>query len=122
MATALDMKYAVSSGYILEGMSKAAASAKLAKVEMADLQSMIAIVGETTQKSASSIGESFKTAFARYGNVKAGVFSGDVTITGEDGESYFDNSTTDDKAFAENYTTLYNYLADKIPAVAKKVI
>ena len=95
MATALDMKYAVSSGYILEGMSKAAASAKLAKVEMADLQSMIAIVGETTQKSASSIGESFKTAFARYGNVKAGVFSGDVTITGEDGESYSDNSTTE---------------------------
>lgn len=95
MATALDMKYAVSSGYILEGMSRAAASAKLAKVEMSDLQSMIAVVGETTQKSASSIGESFKTAFARYGNVKAGTFSGDVTITGENDEDYSDNSTTE---------------------------
>ena len=30
-----------------------------------------------------------------------------------------DHSTTEDKEFAENYTTLYNYLADKIPAVAK---
>ena len=78
MATALDMKYAVSSGYILEAMSKTAASAKLAKVEMSDLQSMIAVVGEVTQKDASVIGESFKTAFARYGNVKAGVFSNGI--------------------------------------------
>ena len=30
-----------------------------------------------------------------------------------------DNTTSADKTFAENYTTLYNYLADEIPAVAK---
>lgn len=82
MATALDMKYAVSSGYILEAMSKTAASAKLAKVEMSDLQSMIAIAGEVTQKDASVIGESFKTAFARYGNVKASAFVGNSDLIG----------------------------------------
>ena len=82
MATALDMKYAVSSGYILEAMSKTAASAKLAKVEMSDLQSMIAVAGEVTQKDASVIGESFKTAFARYGNVKANAFVGNSDLIG----------------------------------------
>ena len=81
MATSLDMKYAVSAGYILEAMSRTATSAKLAKVEMADLQSMIAIIGETSQKDASVVGESLKTAFSRYGNVKAGVFAGNSDYT-----------------------------------------
>ncbi|MBP3606927.1 MAG: hypothetical protein J6J11_01245, partial [Treponema sp.] len=48
--------------------------AKLAKVEMSELQSLIAIIGETTQKDASVIGESLKTAFSRYANVKATSF------------------------------------------------
>ena len=92
MATALDMKYAVSSGYILEAMSKTAASAKLAKVEMSDLQSMIAVAGEVTQKDASVIGESFKTAFARYGNVKASAFIGNSDLIGlKDTYSYENN-------------------------------
>ena len=81
MATSLDMKYAVSAGYILEAMARTATSAKLAKVEMADLQSMIAVIGETSQKDASVVGESLKTAFSRYGNVKAGVFAGNSDYT-----------------------------------------
>lgn len=81
MATSLDMKYAVSAGYILEAMSRTATSAKLAKVEMSDLQAMIAVIGETSQKDASVIGESLKTAFARYGNVKAGAFLGNSDLT-----------------------------------------
>ena len=72
MATAVDLKYAVSSGYILEAMSRTAASAKLAGVEMSNLMGIISIVGETTQKSAEIIGESLKTAFARFSNVKVG--------------------------------------------------
>ena len=75
MATTLDMSYAIDAGYIFEAMSRTATSAKLAKVEMSELQSMISVVGETTQKDASVVGESMKTAFARYGNVKAGVAS-----------------------------------------------
>ena len=73
MATTLDMSYAVDAGYIFQAMARTATSAKLARVEMAELQSMIAVIGETTQKDASVIGESLKTAFARYGNVKSGV-------------------------------------------------
>lgn len=74
MASELDMKYAVSAGYILEAMARTASSAKMAGVEMGDLQSLISIVGETTQKDASVVGESFKTAFARYGNLKSSAF------------------------------------------------
>ena len=73
MATTLDMSYAVDAGYIFNAMSRTATSAKLAKVDMPELQSMIAVIGETTQKDASVVGESLKTAFARYGNVKAKV-------------------------------------------------
>ena len=73
MATSLDMKYAVSAGYILEAMSRTANSARLAKVSMSELQSMIAVTGEVTQREASVIGEGFKTAFARYGNLKSNV-------------------------------------------------
>jgi len=75
MATALDMQYATSAGEILQAMSRTAASARLARVDMASLQSMVTVTLETSQKSAQSIGEAFKTAFARYGNVKAGKVS-----------------------------------------------
>lgn len=87
MASQLDMKYAVSAGYILEAMARTASSARMAGVEMGELQSLISIVGETTQKDASVVGESFKTAFARYGNLKSSAFlSTDLESLG-DGEN-----------------------------------
>ena len=84
MATALDMKYAVSAGYILEAMARTASGAKLAKVEMSELQSLIAIIGETTQKDASVIGESLKTAFSRYANVKATSFVNNPNLSSDE--------------------------------------
>lgn len=74
MATELDMKYSVSSGYILEAMSRTAASAKMAGSEMSKLMATIAIVGETTKKSPEVVGEAMKTMYARFGNVKINKF------------------------------------------------
>lgn len=80
--TKIDMNAAVSAGGLAEAMSKTANSADLAGVEMEQLLGYLAVVGETTQKSMSSVGESFKTIFARFGNIKAGKFVDDET--GED--------------------------------------
>ena len=77
--TAVDMKAAVSAGGLAEGMSRTANAAQMAGVEMNQLLGYLAVVGETTQKSMSSIGESFKTIFARFGNIKAGKFVDDET-------------------------------------------
>ena len=74
MATELDMKYSISSGYILEAMSRTSASAKMAGSDMSMLMSMISIVGETTKKSAEVVGEAMKTMYARFGNVKINKF------------------------------------------------
>lgn len=79
--TKVDINAAVSSGYLAEAMSRTANSAQQAGVEMDTLIGYIATIGETTQRSASTVGESLKTMFARFGNVKAGVFtSGDADM------------------------------------------
>ena len=78
MATTLDRDYAVDTGYIFEALQRTAASASMAKVDMADLQAMISIIGETSQRDASVVGEGLKTAFARFGNVKASATDGMV--------------------------------------------
>lgn len=70
--SAVDMVSATSAGGLAEGMSRTAASAKLAGVEMDKLLGYLAVVGEVTQKEMSTIGESFKTIFSRMGNVKLG--------------------------------------------------
>ena len=85
----VDMNAAVSSGYLAEAMARTSNSAREAGVEMDTLIGYIATIGETTQKSASTVGESLKTMFARFGNVKAGAFAAD----GEDMENLNDIET-----------------------------
>lgn len=72
--TALDLDYAVSAGGIAEALSRTSVSAQLAGMSLDEIASAITVVGEVTQKSMNSIGESFKTLLSRYGNVKAGAF------------------------------------------------
>lgn len=79
---AIDLNAAVSAGGLAEAMSRTANSANLAGVEMQQLLGYLAVVGEVTQKSMSSVGESFKTIFARFGQIKAGKFIDEET--GED--------------------------------------
>lgn len=75
--SAVDMVAAVTSGGLAESMSKCASSAQIAGVSMDTLNGYIAAVKETTQKSNSVIGESFKTIFARMGKIKLGDYIDD---------------------------------------------
>ena len=91
--TKVDINAAVSSGYLAEAMSRTANSAQQAGVDMDTLIGYIATIGETTQRSASTVGESLKTMFARFGNVKAGVFAS--------GESDMENLNDIEKVFGK---------------------
>lgn len=84
--TKVDLDSAVSAGYIAEAMSRTSVSANLAGVSIDKLIGYISTVGSVSQRSASTVGEAFKTIFARLGNVKAGEFSSD----GEDMENLND--------------------------------
>lgn len=82
--SAVDMAAAISVGGLAEGMSKTANSARLAGVEMDTLLGYLAAVGEVTQQDMASVGNAFKTMFARYSNVKLN------KLVDDDGESLND--------------------------------
>lgn len=69
---ATDLISATDAGGLAEGMSKTAVSANMAGVEMETLIGYLATVGEVTQESMSTVGNSFKTMFARFSDIKAG--------------------------------------------------
>ena len=70
--SAVDMKAAVSAGGLAEAMSRTASGAQLAGIEMDKLIGYATVIGETTQKSMDTVGESLKSIFARMGQIKAG--------------------------------------------------
>ena len=73
--TSVDIEAAVSAGGIAEALSRTATSAQLAGLSLDESIGMVTVIGEVTQKSMESVGESVKTLLSRYGNVKAGVFT-----------------------------------------------
>jgi TP901 family phage tail tape measure protein len=86
--TAVDMKAAVSSGYLAQSMAETATSARLSGVSMDKLVGYIASVGEISQDAAESVGVFLKTLFARMGNIKAGLLEDPET-----GESLSDTES-----------------------------
>lgn len=68
----LDSSAAVTAGGLAEAMSKTAVSADSAGVTMDRLLGYLSTVGEITQESMSTIGNAFKTFFARYTAIKTG--------------------------------------------------
>lgn len=70
--TAVDLVSATDAGGLAEAMSRTAQTAKLAGVEMDKLLGYLAVTGEVTQKSMTTIGESFKTIFTRMADIKEG--------------------------------------------------
>lgn len=86
--TAVDLEAAVSAGGLAEAISRTANSAQQAGVSMDQLIGYIASVGEVTQRDMTTVGEAFKTIFARYSNVKIGKLTDD-----ESGESLNDFET-----------------------------
>lgn len=69
--TSVDLVSATDAGGLAEAMSRTAVTADMAGVSMDRLLGYLATVGEVTQKSMSSVGESFKTIFARMSDIKA---------------------------------------------------
>jgi len=72
--SAVDMAAATSSREIAEAMSRASVSAQLAGSTLDKYISYITTVADVSQKSAETVGESFKTLYARYQKVAAGKF------------------------------------------------
>lgn len=79
--SSIDLVSATSAGGLAEAMSRTATSANIAGVSMDRLLAILATTGEVTQKSMSTIGESYKTIFARMRDIKAG----NLSSVGEDG-------------------------------------
>ena len=74
---ALDSKAAVTASDLAVAMSQTASSANIGGVSMNRLLGYLSAVQEVTQRSAETIGQSFKTIFARMGNIKLGHFFDD---------------------------------------------
>lgn len=70
--TAVDMEAAVSADGIAEALSHTASSAHIAGVELDKVIAYLTVVQETTQRSASIVGESYKTIFARMSKIANG--------------------------------------------------
>ena len=70
--SAIDMAAATSSEELMTALSRTANSADNAGISFDKLLAMIGTVSSVTRKSASTIGESFKTIFSRMSNVAAG--------------------------------------------------
>jgi TP901 family phage tail tape measure protein len=68
----LDNNYASSVSEISEALSRSANSADQAGVSFEQLAAMVTIISAVTQRSGESIGEAFKTMFARMQDIQAG--------------------------------------------------
>ena len=79
--SAIDVAAATSTQDLAVALSQTASSAKIAGVSLDEVLSYIATVSDVTQKSAESIGNSFKTVFARIQQVKLG------SLVDEEGDS-----------------------------------
>uniref|UniRef100_UPI0009B3D7E4 phage tail tape measure protein n=1 Tax=Clostridium botulinum TaxID=1491 RepID=UPI0009B3D7E4 len=78
----LDNASATSFQEVASSMMRTASSAQMAGVSFETLASYVATVSATTRKSAESIGESFKTIFARFQDIKQNINVDDgVTIS-----------------------------------------
>ena len=73
--TKVDQLAAVSAGGISTALQKSATSAKLAGMSMDELIGSVSVIGEVTQQSMDTVGHAMKSILARYGNVKASVFT-----------------------------------------------
>ena len=73
--TAVDMEAAVSAGGIAAAMQNVATTAQIAGLSLDKTIGYISTIIETTQRDPSSVGMGMRTILARYGNVKAGVFT-----------------------------------------------
>lgn len=75
--TAVDMEAAVSAGGLAEALSRTSNIADSSGVSLNRLIGYVSVVGETTQKSMSEVGNSFQSIFSRMNNIKINRFIDD---------------------------------------------
>lgn len=68
--SAIDLVSATDAGGLAEGMAQVATNADLAGISMDKLLGYIAVIGETTGESMSSVGTGLNAIFSRMGNIK----------------------------------------------------
>lgn len=81
--SAVDLESATDAGGLAEGMSEVANNARIAGVEMDKLLGYLAVIGETTGESMSSVGVGLNAIFSRMGNIKLARLK-DYQNSGED--------------------------------------
>ena len=84
--TALDSAFATTAGDIAKAMQRGNVSANLGGMSLSDFESYVTAVLDTSQLSAETVGNAFKTVVARMGNVKASKFSGSYNASEGDEE------------------------------------
>lgn len=80
---AVDNSSASSMAELSIAMSRTAKSAQLAGVSIDDLISYIGTISSVTRKSAETVGESLKSIFSRYQNIKLGQFVDDGVVAND---------------------------------------
>ena len=89
----VDIESASSVADLAEALQRSANTASVAGVSFEKLLGYIATIKETTQRSASVVGQSMKTIFARMGSVKAGTFiDEDLENEYEDFDSFINDT------------------------------
>lgn len=84
--TKIDMSAATSAGDIAEALRQFATTAQLSGMDLNESIAMATTIMDVSQKDASSTGNAIKTILSRFGNVKAGTYSG-MNITGDQNET-----------------------------------
>ena len=84
--TKIDMSAATSAGDIAEALRQFATTAQLSGMDLNESIAMATTIMDVSQKDASSTGNAIKTMLSRFGNVKAGTYSG-MNITGDQNET-----------------------------------
>ncbi|MEG0894691.1 MAG: phage tail tape measure protein [Oscillospiraceae bacterium] len=114
--TAVDMSAAVTASDIAESMSRTSNGANIAGLSIDKLIGYLTVMQEVTQKSASSIGESWKTVLTRMGNIKIGQFIDDDGEDLSDVEKilgHFDIKLRDTKENFRNFGDVLDEVGDR---------
>jgi TP901 family phage tail tape measure protein len=115
--SAIDVAAATSTADLATALSYTATSAKLAGLELDEVLSYIAVVSDVTQQSAETIGNSFKTIFARMQQVKLGA------LVDEEGEDISNTSKVLESygiQLADMTTGTFRDLGDVLGELAEK--
>lgn len=115
--TTVDNMSATSTRELGTALQRTSVSAQMAGTSFSELVSYIATVSSVSRKSASSIGESFKTIFSRFQDVRGGknfdAENQDISNVERDFKKYADISIRETSGEFKDFTVVINDLSSK---------